>query len=255
MGTELFDDWAERYEAWFRTPTGRVVLETEVDLVAVLLAPQAGEVLLDAGCGTGLFSRELPAAGVRVAGLDRSRPMLTAAARAGLLAVRGDLRALPFPDERFDRTVSVTAVEFTRDAERVVRELFRVTRPGGVVVVATLNRLSPWARRRERRARVDGGSIFRDAVFRSPAELLALAPVAGTVATRVHFAKEDPPARARELEARGVREGLDTGAFVAARWVKPGQPDAAPGPSSPVPSRSRQRPEEDSWTPTPSGCT
>lgn len=229
----LFDDWPERYEAWFSTPIGRLVQQTEAGLVLAMLDPGKGERILDVGCGTGIFTLDYLAAGAEVTGLDISQPMLDVAVRkaAGypFTAVRGDMRSLPFDDESFDKTVSVTALEFVEDGGRAVGELFRVTKPGGVIVVGTLNGLSPWAARR--RAKTDRGQdhVLRGAVFRSPAELLALAPreltsltpVAGTALTVVHFQKTDSPELAEEVEKQGQAAGLQTGAFVAARWVKP----------------------------------
>ena len=53
----------------------------------------------------------------------------------------------------------------------------------------------------------------------------ALAPVAGTVKTAIHFLKEDDPQKVPEIERAGQKRGLDTGAFVAARWVKPKMPN------------------------------
>ena len=133
--------------------------------------------------------------------------------------VTADMAALPFADGAFDKTVSVAALEFVADEKRAVAELFRVTKPGGVVVVATLNSLSPWAARRSANARRDPESIFNRVFFRSPAQLLAATSVPGIVRTVVHFGKEDDPATFDRRERE--REGLDTGAFVAARWFKP----------------------------------
>jgi ubiquinone/menaquinone biosynthesis C-methylase UbiE len=129
--------------------------------------------------------------------------------------------ALPFKDDSFDKAVSVTAIEFIEDGKRALDELFRVTRPGGLVVVGTLNSLSPWAARR--RAKTERGQrhVLEDALFRSPDELLALAPMQGTAKSVVHFQKDDPPEQAEQVERLGQEQGLDTGAFVAARWVKP----------------------------------
>ncbi|MBE0617037.1 MAG: methyltransferase domain-containing protein, partial [Proteobacteria bacterium] len=143
---EIFDDWPDRYEQWFATPIGRVVQESERRLLREAFAPRAGERILDAGCGTGVFTVDLLAAGAAVAGVDLSAPMLRRLAhRAGgypFRPIRGDMRALPFADAVFDAAVSVTAIEFLVDARGAVGELFRVTRPGGAVVVATLNALS-----------------------------------------------------------------------------------------------------------------
>jgi ubiquinone/menaquinone biosynthesis C-methylase UbiE len=193
-------------------------------LLLDLLKPAQGDILLDAGCGTGVFTVDLISLGSRVIGLDISMPMLTWAREKSkgypFQAVLGDMLSLPFADGSFDKVVSVTALEFIEDGKGAVGELFRVTRSGGCVVAATLNSLSPWASRR--RAEVKKGhSLFGRAIFRSPDELLSLAPEGGLMRTAIHFQDDDDPERAIELEAEGRRKGLDTGAFVAVRWRKP----------------------------------
>jgi ubiquinone/menaquinone biosynthesis C-methylase UbiE len=220
----LFDDWPERYEEWFATPIGQLVKDTEGRLILEMLSPVKGEQILDAGCGTGVFTLDYLAAGAEVVGLDISGPMLAVAEQKAadypFVAVQGDMLALPFADDSFDKAVSVTALEFIEDARRAVAELFRVTRPGGVVVVGTLNSLSPWAARRRGKTERGERHVLKDALFRSPDELLALGPVEGTVRTAVHFQKEDPPERAADIERLGQAQGMDAGAFVAVRWVK-----------------------------------
>ena len=260
---QLFDDWPERYDRWFETPVGKAVLQYESELILDLLQPGRGERILDAGSGTGIFTREFLARGAEVVGLDISLAMLVYAEKqAALRQVQGDkcpmpvraaeqaalrqapgdkgpmllcsggkgpalyysgvtadMTTLPFADRSFDKSVSVAALEFVADEKRAVAELFRVTRPGGVVVVATLNSLSPWAARRSANARRDPESIFNRVFFRSPAQLLAATSVPGIVRTVVHFGKEDDPATFDRSEREG--EGRDTGAFVAARWRKP----------------------------------
>ncbi len=222
-GKQLFDDWPERYDRWFATPLGAAVFRQESALILDMLRPGQGELILDAGSGTGIFTREFLARGAGVVGLDISRTMLrrAAATNAALAGrqVAADMVSLPFRDGVFDKSVSVTALEFIADAARAVAELFRVTRPGGTVVVATLNSLSPWAARRREDARHDAGSVFNQVFFRSPAELLATAPVPGLCRTAVHFTKDDDPAAFDRIEQEG--QGRQTGAFVAARWEKP----------------------------------
>src|SRR3989304_6604209 len=107
----LFDEWPERYDEWFTTPIGKLVRKFEGELVMDFLQPKAGESILDAGCGTGVFTLDFLAAGARVVGLDISMPMLELANRktAGypFSALRGDMEQLPFKDNSFDKTVSV----------------------------------------------------------------------------------------------------------------------------------------------------
>ena len=221
----LFDEWPERYEQWFSTPIGKLVKEKEGDLVFRLLDPGPGERILDAGCGTGIFTLDYLARGASVVGLDISGPMLRLAVKkaAGypFSAVCGDMLHLPFEDNSFDKVVSVTALEFIADARTALNELFRVARPGGCVIAATLNSLSPWAARRRAKSLKGQRHILEEAFFRSPDELLALSPLPGEAHTCIHFTKDEEPGRAVDIEHLGQSQGLITGAFVAARWEKP----------------------------------
>jgi ubiquinone/menaquinone biosynthesis C-methylase UbiE len=220
---ELFDKWPEKYDAWFTTPIGLLVKKYERELLLSLLRPESDEFILDAGCGTGIFTLDLLSLGTHIIGVDLSLPMLSRAEQKTrayhFQAVLADISSLPFSENVFDKVVSVTTLEFIEDAKRVIEELFRVTRKGGRVAVATLNSLSPWAERRKAEAK-KGHPLFRKAIFRSPDELLAVAPVNGVIRTAIHFQKEDDPAHAPDIEKEGQRKGLNTGAFVVGCWQK-----------------------------------
>ncbi len=222
--TRPFDEWPERYDRWFTTPIGSLVRRYELELIMDLVKPKRGEVILDAGCGTGVFTMDILTSGARVVGLDISLPMLEQAEKKlkGLpfQIVLANMLNLPFPEGSFDKTISITALEFIEEAKQVVGELFRVTKKGGTIVVATLNSLSSWASRRIVEAK-ERRSIFEKAIFRSPDELRSLASVESAVKTAIHFEKEDDPENAVRIEQEGWRKDLKTGAFVAARWIKP----------------------------------
>jgi len=225
---QIFDSWSDKYEKWFTTPLGRIVRETELKLLLEFLAPAKEEVILDAGCGTGIFTTDFLAEGTRVVGMDISAAMLQVAAnKAGslgkdknFLPVKGNILDLPFLDNYFDKVISNTAIEFIADGEKAVSELLRVLKPGGSLVIATLNRLSPWADERTKRAERGETDLYDKAYFRSPQELLALAPISGEYKTAVHFPKDENPDKAREIEKEGIAQDLDTGAFLVARWIK-----------------------------------
>ena len=219
----LFDEWPEKYDRWFETPIGVLVKKYETELLLDLLQPGPQEMILDVGCGTGVFTFNILGFGPHMTGLDISCPMLR---RAELKtkgfpfqAVAGDMKYLPFADECFDKAVSMTALEFIADGQAAVEDLLRVTKKGGVVVATTLNSLSPWADRRKKSAD-KGHSLFQQMIFRSPDDMRALAPIDATVKTAIHFLKEDDPQKAPGIERDGQKRGLDTGAFVAARWEK-----------------------------------
>jgi ubiquinone/menaquinone biosynthesis C-methylase UbiE len=220
----LFHDWPQKYDEWFTTPIGAFVKKYEEELILDLLRPLPGEIILDAGCGTGVFTLDILSSGAHVIGLDISLPMLMRAARKATQypfhTILADMSNLPFQKDFFDKVVSVTALEFIKNAEGAVKELFRVTKKGGWIVVATLNSLSPWASRRRDEAKKEH-SLFESAIFRSPDELRSFAPVEGIIRTAIHFQKEDKPDCVPEIELDGQRKGLNTGAFLAARWEKP----------------------------------
>ncbi|MCL2789161.1 MAG: methyltransferase domain-containing protein [Desulfobulbus sp.] len=224
MQPSRFDTWTDRYDHWFTTPVGRLVKHYEAALLFDLLDPRPGERLLDAGCGTGIFTQDVLDRGSLLTGIDLSIPMLTGAIdrmrSSGFAALCADLCALPFADGSFDKVFSMTAIEFVADGSKVMAELDRVARRGGRVVVTTLNSLGPWAEQRRRKG-LDGHDLFADIHFRSPEEMRAIAPGARVVTkTAIHFRKDDSLEAIPEIERRGREQDLDTGAFVAIGWDK-----------------------------------
>ena len=113
------------------------------------LTPLAGRRVLDLGCGKGRFSRALAERGAKVVGLDLSAAMLLGA--ADIDRVRASARRLPFGPASFDGVMAVEAFEHMAPAslDQVCREVRRVLRPGGTLVVVDKNARSwnakrPW---------------------------------------------------------------------------------------------------------------
>ncbi len=134
---------AAAYNAWYDTPRGRWIGETEFALAARLLAPAPGSSLLDVGCGTGWFTRRFAATGLRVTGLDPNPIWLDYARRCSGPAidwVEGDGRNLPFAQASFDHVVSIAALCFIDDERTPLAEILRVTRRS--FAVGWLNRAS-----------------------------------------------------------------------------------------------------------------
>ena len=106
---------------------------------AVSRYAQAGDRVLDLGCGTGELARALAAAGLRAAGCDISRQMLLRAARdrhgcAGWVQLEPGWRRLPFASAAFDVVVAASVLEYVAEPATVLRECARVLRPGGVAL-------------------------------------------------------------------------------------------------------------------------
>lgn len=222
-GGRLFDEWPDRYDQWFETPIGQLVREYEAELLHELLDPRPGDFLLDVGCGTGIFTGSILSSGAEVVGLDISIPMLSRARnrfrQQRFRPMAGNMLTLPFANESFDKVYSMTALEFVDNAQGAIGELERVTKAGGLIVMSTLNRLSPWAERRLK-AGDEGHELFQSMVFRSPAEIRRLIPSGAKLKTAIHFQKDDDPVRARQIETLSQAENSETGAFLAVSWTK-----------------------------------
>ena len=115
----------------------------EVDFISQVL-PLAPEThVLDLCCGYGRHTHPLSDHAC-VIGLDRSPVMLNAAGSGPGRFIRGDMQALPFPDQSFDASLSLFSsfgyFEGEDDNYRVLREIARTLAPGGRFLIETVNR-------------------------------------------------------------------------------------------------------------------
>lgn len=99
--------------------------------------------VLDAGCGVGWGTALLAEQGAEATGVDLS-PLAIGEARRRHGAVAefelGDLCQMPFDDDSFDAVVSFEAIEHVGDTDRAMREMHRVLRPGGLLLISSPNR-------------------------------------------------------------------------------------------------------------------
>lgn len=132
----MFDDVARRYDVT------NDVLSLGQDRrwrrqVVRLIDPQPGEMVLDVAAGTGTSSAPFAATGATVVPCDFSLGMLTVGkeARSDLPFVAGDGMQLPFADGTFDAVTISFGLRNIHDPVQGLRELWRVTRRGGRIVV------------------------------------------------------------------------------------------------------------------------
>lgn len=162
-----YDSMAETYDDIDSHPFYAGQYVAYADDLARRAAVWRGRVL-DLGCGTGIHTRELAARADYAVGIDVSRSLVRKAAekltgRRGTALV-ADATALPFRAAAFDAVQSYgEPLSHIADYEAVVRELSRVTRPGGVAVLSIDNewnaRLALRPRRLLKAIATRGGSV------------------------------------------------------------------------------------------------
>ncbi|GLY97020.1 methyltransferase domain-containing protein [Actinoplanes sp. NBRC 103695] len=102
-------------------------------------ATRPAAVLVDAGCGGGLLGPHVARLGYRHVGVDLRRPGLEQSAARDITPVNGDVTALPLATSCADVVAAGEILEHVTDLPGAVAELSRVLRPGGLVVLDTLN--------------------------------------------------------------------------------------------------------------------
>nr|WP_275106851.1 demethylmenaquinone methyltransferase [Nocardia terpenica] len=131
----MFDGVAERYDLtntvisagqdrYWRWATRRA------------LGLRPGERVLDLAAGTGVSTLEFGKSGAYCVASDFSKGMLEAGRHRKVPMVAGDATALPFADEVFDAVTISYGLRNVSESEAALREMLRVTKPGGRLVVA-----------------------------------------------------------------------------------------------------------------------
>jgi SAM-dependent methyltransferase len=188
----------DEHHWWYRGR--RRVLHAELDRIVL---PRNARIL-DAGCGSGRMLDELRHRG-RVTGVDANADAVSATRRRGHVAWLATIEDMPFTDASFDLVTCLDVIEHTPDDRVTLRELRRVTRPGGALVVTVPAYQALWSAHdivngHYRRYRVPelraaaqeaGWYHVRDSYFNA----LLLAPAAV-----VRLGRRRPPARAARSE-------------------------------------------------------
>lgn len=232
MATETFTitaEQAELYEERF-VPA---LFARWVDAVLDAAGVRPGQELLDVACGTGVVARaaaERVGPGGRVTGLDLNPAMLAVASRLrpDLTWRQGDVAGMPFEDDAFDVVTCQSAAMFFPDMVAALREMARVTRPGGTVAVQAFDRredqpaYGPWIAMVARHAGDDALQMLGTYWNRGDHdEVRAQSTEAGLRVTGVHPVER--PASFPSVEAFVLTE---VGATPLAQRLSPAELDA-----------------------------
>ncbi len=215
----MFDGIADRYDLL------NDVLSAGQDrhwrrVVAAAVAAGPGEAVLDLAAGTGTSARAFTGAGARCVACDFSLGMLQAGTPAARVRfVAGDALSVPFKDCSFDAVTISFGLRNVVDPDAALAEMFRVTRPGGRLVVCEFSHLP-------RRWLDEAYSRYLAAVLPAVARLLARNGEAYSYLAESIADWPAQPELARRIAAAGWRgvgwRNLTMGVVAVHRATRPG---------------------------------
>ena len=220
-----FGGSASSYDSWYETDEGHRHDTAQKQAVLALLSKHVigGRCLLDAGCGTGHWSLFFAQQGYEVTGIDISPEMIAAAQARKALRCRfdvADAMRLPFLDKSFDVVSAMAMLEFVSDACHVCAEMMRCLKPGGCLILGTLNRLAEVNQQRV----AEQAEPYVSAQMFAPEELHKLLMLFGNVTIRVTMEEKGVQRQTSDGPApvkHGLNDRNESGAFIVARVVKP----------------------------------
>ncbi|MBN1412362.1 MAG: class I SAM-dependent methyltransferase [Spirochaetales bacterium] len=206
--TKPFDDNFLRYEDWFEK--NRYAYESELAAISTVL-PQKGEGV-EIGVGTGRFAGPL---GIRW-GIDPSREMRRIAASKGIFVLNGTAENIPFPDNSFDFALIVTTVCFLDNVPKAFREIFRIVKTRGSVIVGFVDKESSLGR--VYLEHKNNNVFYREAKFITTIEITGCLNGAGFRKFSFYQTIFKDPGKIREIEP--VLKGYGLGSFIVIKGVK-----------------------------------
>lgn len=210
--TEAFEAYSQEYEAWFETH--QELYEAEIKTIEKLLLPFENGV--EIGIGSGRFALPL---GIK-AGIEPSEKMAHIARSKGLEVIEGIAEKLPLKDENYDFVLMVTTICFVDDALQSLKEIYRILKPGGFVIIGFVEKHSELGKLYEKNRRES--RFYKEATFYGAKEVIGLLEKSGfgeISSCQTLFGKT------LEDVKTDIKKGHEEGAFVAVRGVKPPRPD------------------------------
>ncbi len=168
-GIDVFDRFAREYDQWFIENSFAYMSEVE----AISRYIPANGTGVEVGAGTGRFSIPF---GIKT-GIEPSEEMARLARSRGLFIIRALAEELPFADETIDYVLMVTVICFLTDLLAAIKEIRRVLKPGGRLIIGFIDRESLLGKRYE--SMKDSSKFYKGARFYSVPDVMAILKSSG----------------------------------------------------------------------------
>jgi len=187
-----FNRHAEEYNEWYRKEPGLLIFESEVKAIQALAPEGLG---VEVGVGTGVFSSRL---GVFL-GVDPALRMIRIARREGVNVVQALGEFLPVKSGCLDYVLLVFTICFLKNPRSSLREVWRVLRHGGNVIIGFIPRNSEWGKFYLKR-KAEGHRLYKYANFYTSDEVEEMLEREGFRTIRYSATLSQEPERVRKVE-------------------------------------------------------
>lgn len=166
---DVFNRFALEYDQWFIENS--FAYQSEVEAIRRFI-PDTG-LGIEVGAGSGRFSIPF---GIKT-GIEPSEEMAGIARSRGLFIIRALAEELPFADETFDYVLMVTVICFLTDPPAAIKEIRRVLKPGGRLIIGFIDRESHLGKRYE--SMKDSSRFYKGARFYSVPDVMDILASSG----------------------------------------------------------------------------
>lgn len=203
--TNPFDPIVKEYDQWFDDYRNTFLSELE----AIKYFVPTNGTGVDIGVGTARFAKAL---GIRY-GIEPSEPMADYARKNGIDVITCGAEELPYNHESFDFAIMVAVDPFVQDIEKTYREIYRILKKGGKLIVGTLHKDGAVAKKY---MNMTDSEVYKNAQFHAIPETVAQLQAAGFTGfnTCQSLFTIHPDQTEKPLP------GYDKGSFVALEAIK-----------------------------------
>lgn len=202
---EPFEKYSSAYDMWFEK--NRKKYEAELEVIRQLISnPKLKG--LEVGVGSGKFAAPL---GIKI-GIEPSKKMAIKAKKKHIKVYKGVAEKLPFSNNSFDFVLMVTTICFVDDILKTFKEVYRVLKPRGYIVVGFVDKESELGKKYLKEK--EKSRFYKEATFFSTQEVLKYLKDAGFKPTEIK--QTLIPTKPAKI----VLSGFGKGSFVAIKAVK-----------------------------------